>query len=136
MTDQIAALRRRASPKMAAAGSAVRAGHQLATFRLSSAGAFTPEVRKAETTRLTSTIGQLEDQVSRRSSEFRALSKSVTLDAVRQALPSGSALVEIAAYRPFDPKFKNYSQRFGPARYVAYVLHNSTAILIWIGARF
>jgi len=133
MTDQIAALRRRASPEdNLLLDQLSGARSQLATLRLSGAGAFTPETRKAETTRLTSAIEQLEDQVSRRSSEFRALSKSVTLDAVRRALPSGSALVEIAAYRPFDPKFKNYSQRFGPARYVAYVLRADSDISTWV----
>lgn len=133
MTDQIAALRRRASPQdRKLLDQLAGARSQLATLQLSGAGAFTPETRKAETTRLTAAIEQLEDQVSRRSSEFRALSKSVTLDAVRQALSAGSALVEIAAYRPFDPKFTDYSKRFGPARYVAYVLSSDSVISKWV----
>ena len=37
------------------------------------------------------------------------------LEAVRRAIPAGSALVEFAAYHPFDPKAP-MGKRYGPAR--------------------
>lgn len=128
MTDQIATLRQRAAPQdrqlldqLAAARS------QLATLQLSGLGRLTPEARQAESSRLGAAIAQLEDQVSRRSAEFRALSQSVTLDAVWRALPAGAALIEIASYQPFNSKASKASERFGPAQYVAYVLKRDAA---------
>src|SRR6185295_9697592 len=128
MTDQIAILRQRATPQdrqlldqLAAARS------QLATLQLSSAASPTPEARQSGITNLTTAVAQLEDQVSRRSAEFRVLVQPVTLEAVRQALPAGSALVEIASYKPFNPKAPKASERFGAPQYVAYVLKRDSA---------
>ena len=128
MTDQIAILRQRAAPQdrqlleqLAAARS------QLATVQLSNSPGLAPEARQSTINRLTAAITQLEDQVSRRSAEFRALVQPVTLDGVRQALPAGSALVEIASYKPFNPKSAKASERFGAPHYVAYVLSRDAA---------
>jgi CHAT domain-containing protein len=46
----------------------------------------------------------------------------VTIETIQKLLPANAALVEIAAYRPFDPKAIKHSERFGEARYAAYVL--------------
>ncbi len=67
-------------------------------------------------------VERLQDAVSRRSAEFRAQTQPVTVEQVRQALPAGAALVEFFSYEPFDAKAKTRAERFGPARYVAYVL--------------
>lgn len=128
MTDQIAALRQRAAPQdrqLLDQLTAARSG--LATLLLSGSDRLTPEARQAESSRLKATIAQLEDQVSRRSAEFRAMVQSVTLDAVRQALPGGAALVEIVAYQPFNEKAAKATERFGPPQYVAYVLKQNAA---------
>lgn len=123
MTDQIGALRQRAAPgdaqlldQLAAARS------QLATLQLSNSSRLPPNERQAAVNRIEAAVAGIEDQVSRRSSEFRALSQPVTLEAVRRALPSGSALVEIVAFKPFNSKAQKASERFGRALYVAYVL--------------
>jgi CHAT domain-containing protein len=44
------------------------------------------------------------------------------LEAVQQALPPDSALLEIVSYRPFDPKANKKEERFSAPQYVAYVL--------------
>jgi CHAT domain-containing protein/Tfp pilus assembly protein PilF len=68
---------------------------------------------------------QLESQIGRRSAEFRATSVPVTLEAVQATMPPDAALIEFAAYRPFDPTIENVGAAFGKARYVAYVVHRS-----------
>jgi CHAT domain-containing protein/Tfp pilus assembly protein PilF len=64
----------------------------------------------------------LEAEVSRRSAGFYRQTRPATLDAVRQAIPEGAALVEFAVYRPFDPKKPDNEAAYGEPRYVAYVL--------------
>ncbi|HSB09400.1 MAG TPA: CHAT domain-containing tetratricopeptide repeat protein [Blastocatellia bacterium] len=123
MTDQIAALRQRAAPEDAQLLDQLAAARsQLATLQLSGSSRLTPAERQAAIARVTSAVAGLEDQVSRRSAEFRALSQPVTLEAVRQALPDDAALVEIVAYKPFNPKALKAADRFGTAEYAAYVL--------------
>jgi CHAT domain-containing protein/tetratricopeptide (TPR) repeat protein len=66
---------------------------------------------------------QLEVQIGRRSAEFRAASVPVTLEAVQAAMPASAALIEYAAYRPFDPAIDSVVAAFGKRRYAAYVVH-------------
>src|SRR6266540_1221139 len=80
-------------------------------------------------------IKALEDQadkdeadISRRSDEFRAQSLPVTLEAVRAAIPSDSALIEFASYRPFNAKATRGDEAYGQPRYVAYVLRHEGEI--------
>jgi CHAT domain-containing protein len=65
---------------------------------------------------------KLEAALSDHSAEFRAQAEPVTVDAVRQAIPRGAALVEFAVYRPFDPKIDRINFAYGEPHYVAYVL--------------
>ena len=68
---------------------------------------------------------QLESQIGRRSAEFRAASVPVTLEAVQAAIPANAALIEFAAYRPFDPAIESVDAAFGKLRYAAYVVHRT-----------
>jgi CHAT domain-containing protein/Tfp pilus assembly protein PilF len=68
---------------------------------------------------------QLESQIGRRSTEFRAASAPVTLEAVQGAIPTEAALVEFAVYRPFDPLIESVGAAFGELRYAAYVARRS-----------
>lgn len=62
---------------------------------------------------------QLQSTISARSAEFRAqVLPMVTLEDVREALPSGAALVEFAQYQPENVQTKQKS----PPRYLAYIL--------------
>jgi tetratricopeptide (TPR) repeat protein len=123
MTDQIAGLRRRANPQdRELLDKLITARSQLAKIQISGQGNSTPAERQAQISKLKTDIEQLEAQISRRSSEFRAASQRVTLEAVRAALPADAALVEIFSYRPFDAKMKGAGDRFGAERYVAYVV--------------
>ncbi|NEP67660.1 MAG: tetratricopeptide repeat protein [Moorea sp. SIO3A5] len=65
---------------------------------------------------------QLEDQISRRSPNFRTANQPVTIEAIQKLIPANTALVELVKYRPYNPKAKQ-DKPFGPPRYAAYVLH-------------
>jgi CHAT domain-containing protein len=71
---------------------------------------------------------QLEGEIARRSAEFRAHSQSVTIDAVRRALPDQTALLEFMSYRPLSPKGITTKERYGAPRYVVYVIRNQGEI--------
>jgi CHAT domain-containing protein len=64
----------------------------------------------------------LEAALSRQSAAFRAQSAPVALPAVQAAIPEDGALIEFVAYRPFDPLAVKRDARFGPGRYVAFVV--------------
>jgi CHAT domain-containing protein/Tfp pilus assembly protein PilF len=75
-------------------------------------------------------IKELEDQaeryetdISRRSSEFRAQSLHITLEAVQAAIPTDAALIEFASYRPFKAKATEAETDCQP-HYVAYILRH------------
>jgi CHAT domain-containing protein/Tfp pilus assembly protein PilF len=66
--------------------------------------------------------------ISRRSNEFRAQYLPVTMEAVRAAIPSDSALIEFASYRPFNANAKEGDEAYGQSRYVAYILRREGEI--------
>jgi CHAT domain-containing protein/Tfp pilus assembly protein PilF len=124
-SDQITALRRRAAPDdQKLLDQLIAVQSQLATLQLSNTSKLTPDIRRTEIARLTAEQERLEDAISRRSAEFRAVAQPVTLDAVRRAVPPDAALVELFVYRPFNSKAKD-SERFGTPHYVAYVLRRA-----------
>ena len=69
----------------------------------------------------------LESEIGRRSADFGAASVPVTLETVQAAIPDGAALIEFAAYRPFDPHVDSITAAFGKLRYAAYVVHQTGA---------
>ncbi len=124
MTEQLASLRRRSDPQDRALLERLHAVRsELATLVLSGPvrqGSGTE--RQAAVAKLEAEVQRLEAAVSARSAEFRAQSQPVTIESVRQAMPLDTALVEIASYRPFNAQAKNRLERYGAARYAAYVL--------------
>ena len=122
MTDEIAALRRRATPedqKLLDELSRARAG--LANLQLGGGSTkLAPSERQAQLVALAEEIERLEGMISRRSAEFRARAQPVTLSNVQASLPADASLVEIFSYRPFDTKAQP-GKKFSPPRYLAYV---------------
>ncbi|MGI9107422.1 MAG: CHAT domain-containing protein [Pyrinomonadaceae bacterium] len=121
--DQIAALLRRAAPEdQKLLDQLATARSQLANLQLGGAsGNLTPTARQAQLAALAEESEKLEAVISRRSAEFRAGAQRVTLSNVQAALPADAALIEIFSYRPFNAKAKPGEERFGAARYVAYI---------------
>jgi CHAT domain-containing protein/Tfp pilus assembly protein PilF len=129
MSDQVATLRRQLDPQdRALLDQLVADRTQLATLMLKGLGTGDPAQYRAEVARLEGEGERLEAEVSARSAEFRAQAQPVTLERVRQAIPEGAALVEIALYAPYDAKAKTLGERFGTARYAAYVLRHGGAL--------
>ena len=104
MTDQIAALRRRAMPEdqsLLDQLAAARSRH--ANLQLGgSSGKLTPAARQARLAASAQEIEKREGAISRRSTEFRVMAQPITLSKVQDALPANSALIEIFLYRSFD----------------------------------
>ena len=70
----------------------------------------------------------LESEISRRSAGFYEPTAPVTLAMVQAAIPAAAALVEFAAYHPFDPKAVESDKGFGGLGYVAYVVRRTGEI--------
>ena len=81
-----------------------------------------PEIYRQKLAELDTKAKQLEDQISRRSAEFRSLSQPITLESIQKLIPANAALVEIVRYQPFNPKVPE-NQRFGNPRYAVYILY-------------
>jgi len=125
MTDQIRALRRRAQPQDSVLlDNLATMRAKLAVLVVKGPGKTGAEQYQAELRRLEEEIEKLEVDISSRSDEFRLQSQPVTLKAIQRLIPNGTALIEFLSYRRFNPKHKNLAERFGPQRYVAYVLHS------------
>ncbi|HEX6623813.1 MAG TPA: tetratricopeptide repeat protein, partial [Pyrinomonadaceae bacterium] len=123
MSEQVASLRRRLDPQARALLDQLSAAQtQLSALTLGDPGKTPPQEHRDAAARLEAEVERLQDAVSRRSAEFRVQTQPVTIEQVRAAIPPGAALVEVFYYRPFDPKAKTPTGRFGPGRYVAYVM--------------
>jgi len=126
MTDLVVALRRRLDPQdRALLDRLSSARSRLAALVLGGAGKTPPAEHVTAVARQEAEVERLQDEVSRRSAEFRLQAHPVTVEQVRRALPPAAALVEFASYRPYNPRSQTRAQQYGPARYVAYVLRGS-----------
>ena len=81
---------------------------------------------------LTTQREEIENRVSNLGKGYFSVNGSVTLDAVRNAIPEDAALIEFALYHPVDPKAFTGTEEVAPdrqdprtARYVVCVLHHS-----------
>jgi CHAT domain-containing protein/Flp pilus assembly protein TadD len=83
-----------------------------------------PADYRTQVTALRQEVEQLENDLSRRSAEFRIETDPVEIAAVQTLIPADAALVELVQYRPFNPA-ASWSERWGNPRYAAYVLHAS-----------
>jgi CHAT domain-containing protein len=128
MSDEIAALRRAAPQDRALLERLGDARSELSALQLSEANSTAKQARIKE---LETEIERLEAEISRRSAEFRAQTQSVTLEAVKQAIPDDAALVEIFSYRIFDSTARG-GERLGAPQYVAYVLDRNTRAPRWV----
>ncbi len=65
-------------------------------------------------------IDEIEFKISKKSFEFGIQIKPITLQAVQQAIPQDSTLIEFASYNSYNAKTNTY----GKKHYVAYLLNN------------
>src|SRR3954452_18128521 len=70
---------------------------------------------------------KFEAELAELSAEFQAETRAVTLEAVQGAIHDGAALLELAVFRPFDPRAERNAEAYGSAHYAAYVVRNQLA---------
>jgi CHAT domain-containing protein len=122
MADAIERLRRAAGPEdRQLLDELASARSELATATLRGPGRESVEQYRTNLKALSDRVDALEDRIARRSIRFRAETAPVTLDAVQRAVPADAVLVEIAVYRPYDPR-AGRDKEFGAPRYIAYLL--------------
>jgi CHAT domain-containing protein len=125
MSLNLTSLRRRMdSRSQALLDSWNRATDQYARLALGGPGSLSPADHQKRLAELAAERERAEAEVNRRSAEFVAQSKPVTLEAIQAAIPDSAALVEFASWRPFNPRLNN-NEAYGERRYVAYVLRAS-----------
>ena len=117
--DNIVALRLRARPQDRELFDRLSgARSQLAALTLQGPGGGEAAAYRSRLLQIEEVVDRLEAEVATQSAEFRALSRPVTLEAVRAQIPEQAALVEFAWYRPIDDEKKSSL----PPRYAAYLL--------------
>ena len=94
---------------------------QLATQLYGGLGDQNPEVYRARIDQLRQEANRLENELSRRSAEFRVETEPVEIEAVQALIPADAALVELVQYQPFDPA----GGTWGAPRYAAYILRST-----------
>ncbi|MGB9467085.1 MAG: CHAT domain-containing tetratricopeptide repeat protein, partial [Candidatus Acidiferrum sp.] len=123
LSDSLETLRRRMNPEDAALLDKFNdITAEISRLVLSGPQNMTAERHQQRIDALKDKREQLEAAISRRSAQFRAASKPVTLDTVRAALPANSALLEFAAYKRFLPEGITEKECFGESHYVVYVI--------------
>jgi CHAT domain-containing protein len=105
-------------------GSLDDATARLTRLILSKPRGASPEEHQSQIKALEQERAQLEAEVGRRSAGFYETSPPITLESVRAALPTDSALVEFAVYRPYDWKAAEDKTAYGEPRYVAYIIRD------------
>jgi len=87
-----------------------------------------PEYRAA-LERLDQQRRALENELTLGNTAIKAEVRPITIEQVQAAIPAGAALVELFRYEPFNPKARNNTdEKWGKARYVAYVLRRDGEI--------
>ena len=96
-------------------------GAQLAKIAFGGMPPDDPDVRRLAA-QIESHRDQLEASLSQRSEAFQAPIPPVTLESVQAAIPSDTALLEFAVFRPFDPEAERHEDADSPSHYAAYVI--------------
>jgi CHAT domain-containing protein len=123
MSAQIEALRRRAAPDdLALLNKLSEALTELAGRELSRSDSASSHSDSEDRKAIERRIADLQDRIARKSRSSFGVSELESLDAVRAAVPPDCALVEYARFLEYDFASSPWRRRYGPERYVVYVL--------------
>jgi CHAT domain-containing protein/Tfp pilus assembly protein PilF len=129
MSNSFAVLRQRFNPQDQALLDRLNdVSAQLAGLVLGSPKNITPAEHRERINALEEEKETLEDEISRRSAEFRSNSQPITLAAIQAAIPTNAVLIEFASYRPFNANAIGGDREYGALRYVAYLLRREGEI--------
>src|SRR5262249_50993987 len=121
MSDSFAALRPRMDAQhQALLGRLNDVTAQLARLVLNSPQQMTAAEHQSQIKALEAEREKIEIEISDLTAGFYQQPQTVTLAAVRSTIAGNAALIELAVYRPFDPKAEE-DNAYGEPRYVAYV---------------
>ncbi len=95
---------------------------RFATLTLRGVGNDKPELYRQKLKELEEQREKLEDDLSRRSAEFRVQAQPLRLESVRMGLPEHGALIEFTVYRPVKPGSSASDPSLDQGRYAAYVM--------------
>ncbi len=96
---------------------------QRATLTFRTPEKLSPKQHQATLNQLKTQEEKLENQLARKSVEFRVETQPVTLSAIQKLIPQGAALVELVKYKPFNSKAINQEPKWGAPHYAAYILN-------------
>ena len=120
MSDSLGRLRGRLDPQDAVLlDQLTTARSKLAAVMLDTRKTAPPEQSQSTVAQLEAEIARLETQISARSSDFRVLSKPITVEQVQKSIPPGAVLLEFVLYQPFKVRL---NKPWDPPRYAVYVL--------------
>ena len=124
MADNFGSLWRRSSPEDRALLDQLKTvTSQLAALVLKGPQGLSAAEHQQRIKILTQRREELEDEVGRRSQGYYERPDTVTLNAIKAAIPADAVLIEFAVYSPFDPKQPSESNKdFGDPRYIAYIV--------------
>jgi CHAT domain-containing protein len=97
------------------------ASTELATLTYTPPPTLAAEEYRAQLSAFQTRIDDLEDELSRRSTDFANLTASPHLADIQAALPTGTALVQFIRYQPVDTT-ASAQEQFGEVHYAAYLL--------------
>src|SRR5262249_9008701 len=124
MSDSFAALRPRMDAQhQALLGRLNDVTAQLARLVLNGPQQMTAAEHQSQIKALEAEREKIEIEISDLTAGFYQQPQTVTLAAVRSTIAGNAALIELAVYRPFDPKAEE-DNAYGEPRYVAYVVRN------------
>jgi CHAT domain-containing protein len=128
MSDTLAAVRRTSDPHNQELVEQLKTTTaELARLALNAANPTLADQRRLAIQSLEIRKEKFEAELAERSAEFRADTRAVTLGAVQAAIPDGTALLELAVFRPFDPRAERNAEAYGRPHYAAYVIRNQLA---------
>jgi CHAT domain-containing protein len=104
---------------------------QRATLTFQGPGQLTREQHQTTLAQLKTQEDDLENQLARKSAEFRAEVQPITLANVQKQIPKNAALVELVKYYPFNAKAIKKEPQWAEPHYAAYIL-KANGELQWV----
>jgi CHAT domain-containing protein len=128
LTDMLAAARRSSAPEdERLLDTWIETNSQYAALERRGPEKMPPQRFRELLDELRAKVESLVAQLSERNSVFRSQRETITVDRVQRTIPEDTVLIEWFRYLPFNPKATGMEPRWGPARYVVYVLKRQGA---------